>query len=387
MTKKLYENDGHRREFEATVSDVRPYKDSFGVILDETAFFPEGGGQAADEGTLAGINVCDVRNVEGEILHIMEAPLEKGSRVKGVIDYAKRFDRMQQHSGEHIVSGLVHQTFGYNNVGFHLSDETVTLDFDGPLSEDDLRDIEARANKAVWANTEVEIFYPTAEALKDIDYRSKKVISGQVRLVRFPGSDLCACCAPHVARTGEIGLIKFVDAINYKGGIRLSIRCGKRALEDYRQKDMSVKALSHMLSVKEDKVTEAVQKVMAEREALKASLENIKKRMIREEAEKYQETEGLVVLFYDALSSEEMRLMVNAVKEGKAAGCALFKGTPGDYTFNISLKAGDARVYAAALREQFGAKGGGKPEMVQGKTSGTKEDLTDLMERIYKEHR
>ena len=211
-TRKLYYEDVYQKEFTAEVLECRETDRGYEVVLDQTAFYPEGGGQPCDLGTLNGISVVDVQEKGSEIVHYTEKPLETGSKVTGKIDWARRFDLMQQHSGEHIVSGLVHEAYGYDNVGFHMSSDVITVDFSGVLTETQLAEIEAETNQKIWENTPVEIFYPPKEELEKLSYRSKKELTGQVRLVRFPGSDLCACCGTHVTHTGEIGAVKTLPA-------------------------------------------------------------------------------------------------------------------------------------------------------------------------------
>ena len=251
MTEKLFYTDSHMQEFTAEVVSCRPCDNGYEAVLSRTAFFPEGGGQAADTGVIDGIRVYDVQEKGEQIFHYLEGELEEGKTVTGQIDWDKRFSRMQQHSGEHIVSGIVHARFGYDNVGFHLNDELCTLDLSGPLTKEELREVENAANEAVFANVPVQISYPSKEKLKTLDYRSKIEIDGQVRIVTIPGYDVCACCAPHVYFTGEIGLIKMVQSQNYKGGIRITMLCGRRALKDYQQKEESVKAIMGMYTAEE----------------------------------------------------------------------------------------------------------------------------------------
>ena len=232
-TEKLFYEDSHLKEFTAKVISCKPYKEQYKVVLDRTAFFPEGGGQYADTGMLDDVRVLDVHEKEGIIYHTTEKALEAGKTVTGKINWEERFEKMQQHTGEHIVSGLVHERFGYNNVGFHLGSDYCTMDFDGTLTKEQLREIELAANQAVWKNIDIVVTYPSKEELANMDYRSKIEIEGQVRIVTVPGYDVCACCAPHVKKTGEIGMLKLVNMVNYKGGERITMLCGVRALKDY----------------------------------------------------------------------------------------------------------------------------------------------------------
>ena len=289
MTEKLFYKDSHLSKFDAEVlSCVRAkrqqVKDSFGrldgkageyyeIELDRTAFFPEGGGQYADTGVLymadddtcgldetarKKVQVLDVRERNGRIFHITDGFIEAKTAVKGSIDWEERFMKMQQHTGEHIVSGLIHAAYGYNNVGFHLGSEDCTMDFDGEITEEELRRIEAEANKAVWKNLKVFTHYPKKEELSQIEYRSKIEIEGQVRIIEIPGYDCCACCAPHVTYTGEIGLIKLGQAQRYKGGVRITMLCGVRAFSDYVRKEAQAKEISRLLCAKENEIADAV---------------------------------------------------------------------------------------------------------------------------------
>ena len=244
MTDKLYEEDAYLREFEAEVTGCVPAEGGWLVTLDRTAFYPEGGGQPADTGTLGGARVLDVHEQEGEILHTTDAPLPVGDRTAGAIDWEARFSRMQQHTGEHIVSGVIHRLFGLDNVGFHMGRDAVTIDLNGELTADDLTRVERLANEAVWENLPVGVEYPAPEALAALDYRSKKELTGRVRIVTVPGSDVCACCGTHVRRTGEIGVIKLLTSQRYKGGVRVWLLCGDRALTDYNEKNAQAYAVS-----------------------------------------------------------------------------------------------------------------------------------------------
>ena len=217
MTEKLFYQDSHMKEFQATVVSCEPQKDHYLIVLDQTAFFPEGGGQYADTGKLGDVEITDVHEKDGVIYHTANMPLEVGSTVTGRLHWEERFEKMQQHTGEHIVSGLVHERFGYQNVGFHLGSDYCTMDFNGPITKEQLKEIEREANEAVYQNLDIQVLYPSKEELSDMEYRSKIEIEGQVRIVVVPGYDVCACCAPHVKKTGEIGMIKLVNMMNYKG--------------------------------------------------------------------------------------------------------------------------------------------------------------------------
>ena len=234
MTRKLYDENSHLSSFDAAVRSCVPVHDLWQIVLDQTAFFPEGGGQGADTGMLNAARVLDVQEMGGEIVHITDTPLTPGEMVHGKLDWEKRFRRMQEHSGEHIISGLVHKLYGYRNVGFHLGDETVTMDYDGELTREQLSELEWLANEAVWKNVPITAVYPPEDVLQTIEYRSKLELTENVRIVTIEGYDVCACCAPHVSHTGEIGAIKIIDSMRHRGGVRLTILCGVDALRQYR---------------------------------------------------------------------------------------------------------------------------------------------------------
>ena len=230
-TRRLYYEDVYKKEFTATVVECREQKKGYVVILDESAFYPEGGGQPSDVGTLGDAKVTEVHEKDGELLHYTDKALEVGAKVEGKIDWARRFDLMQQHSGEHMVSGIIHEKYGYDNVGFHMGSDVITVDLNGMLDDAQLAEIEREVNERVWEDKEVVITYPDAEELKTIDYRSKKELTGQVRIVTFPGVDVCACCGTHVTHTGEIGMVKLLSVVKFHDGIRMEMICGKRVLD------------------------------------------------------------------------------------------------------------------------------------------------------------
>ena len=385
MTKKLYDLDGYGTEFEAkvlTCEEVKKKDDvCYAVILDQTLFFPEEGGQSPDQGTLGGIPVMDVQIKKDVITHKLAAPVEVGSTVKGKIDWQHRFYNMQQHSGEHIFSGLVHSRFGYENVGFHLSDQTVTMDFNGVLSEADVADIEYAVNEAIVKNIPIEVTFPTKEELKTLVYRSKIEIEGQVRIVTIPGYDVCACCAPHVKRTGEIGLLKVLNVQSYKGGVRISILCGFRALEEFRKKAAVISELSAKLSASQEGLCEAVDKLKNTNQTMKAKLAAANEKMMQKKLSEIPAGKADVLLFEEDLDVPVMRNAVNTLVETHEGVCGIFAGSDADgYHYIVGSKSEDCREAAKVLREKFGAKGGGKPEMVQGSVTASESDIRAALE-------
>ena len=367
MTEKLFYQDSHMRNFRAVVESCEKEGEEYEAVLNRTAFFPEGGGQYADTGVIDKVPVVDVKEREGVIFHRVKRPLAVGKQVEGFIDWEERFSKMQQHSGEHIVSGLVHSHFGYDNVGFHMGRDAITMDFNGILTKAQLKEIEKEANEAVVKNLEIQVLYPSKEELSQIAYRSKIEIEGQVRIVVVPGYDTCACCAPHVKRTGEIGLIKLTGLQNYKGGVRVSMLCGFRALADYEEKAESVKRLSVMLSAKDNEVAEEVQRLKEELTAQKGKLARLEGKLLEQKVGELEKKQKLVVLFESDLAGNAPRELVNRILGKGTEIAAVFAGTPANgYRYVVGSKTLDVRPFAKRLNERFQGRGGGKPEMVQG---------------------
>lgn len=386
MTEKLYYENSYIQRFEAEVLACEKQEDYYEIVLDKTAFFPEGGGQSADRGFLNGIPVSDAREKNGIVYHITSQPIHPGTSVLGEIDFKERFSKMQQHTGEHIISGIVHRRFGWHNVGFHLGSEIVTMDFDGALNADELADIEYQANEIAFSNRKVEISYPAKEDLEKLEYRSKIEIEGQVRIVTIPGVDVCACCAPHVNYTGEIGMIKIVDAQKYKGGTRVSMVCGFRALHDYRTKERNINQISVVLSAKPDLSAEAVLRQ-------KEELQHDKDRMIYFQGKYIEEKAGRIpdggdghigmLLFEEDLDSGMMRKYVN-LSVGKTdgiSGCFVGDDQNG-YRYVLGSETLDVRSISGEMNRDLDGKGGGKPGMVQGSVNGTKEQILNVMKRV-----
>lgn len=376
MTEKLFYQDSHLYEFEAVVTACEHLKDGYAVELDRTAFFPEGGGQYADTGFLGGVRVLDVREKDGAVLHITDAPLESGTTVRGRLDWEERFMKMQQHSGEHIVSGLVHAKYGYNNVGFHLGSEDSTMDFDGGLTKEQITEIEFEANRAVWRNLEIQTLYPAEEELSQMEYRSKIEIEGQVRIIAVPGYDVCACCAPHVKRTGEIGLIKLTHLQRYKGGVRVTMLCGVRALADYVEKQEQTREISAMLCSRINETAQAVRQLKEENDSLKFRIGEKEKKLIECRARTIPTDESAVCVFADDLEGDSMRGLMNLILEDGHILCAVFHGDEsGGYRYVMGSRIFDMRSVAKEFNALFEGRGGGKPEMIQGTAKGRPEEI------------
>ena len=375
MTEKLFYQDSHRSTFTAIVQEVRPSGNGYEIILDRTAFFPEGGGQSSDTGSLGGVSVSDVQEIDGKIIHYTDGPLVEGTDVEGCIDWTERFSKMQQHTGEHIVSGLIHKIYGYHNVGFHLGTDSVTLDFNGVVPKEKLHEIEQLANEAVAKNLPVQVLYPTDEELSKISYRSKIEIEGQVRIVVIDGYDVCACCAPHVKQTGEIGLIKLVGMQNYKGGVRISMLCGFRALEDYYQKEKNNREIAVMLSAKEYETAVEVERLQEELAMKKAKIAELEQKFLEQKVETL-DVSGEIVCLFEETDPVMTRELVNLLLKKGAKMAAVFSGNEREgYRYVLGSRSLDVRKNGKLLNEAFHGRGGGKPEMVQGTVQGKREEI------------
>ena len=375
MTEKLFYQDSHRSTFTAIVQEVRPSGNGYEIILDRTAFFPEGGGQSSDTGSLGGVSVSDVQEIDGKIIHYTDGPLVEGTEVEGCIDWTERFSKMQQHTGEHIVSGLIHKIYGYHNVGFHLGTDSVTLDFNGVVPKEKLHEIEQLANEAVAKNLPVQVLYPTDEELSKISYRSKIEIEGQVRIVVIDGYDVCACCAPHVKQTGEIGLIKLVGMQNYKGGVRISMLCGFRALEDYYQKEKNNREIAVMLSAKEYETAVEVERLQEELAMKNAKIAELEQKFLEQKVETL-DVSGEIVCLFEETDPVMTRELVNLLLKKGAKMAAVFSGNEREgYRYVLGSRSLDVRKNGKLLNEAFHGRGGGKPEMVQGTVQGKREEI------------
>jgi alanyl-tRNA synthetase len=385
ITTQLYNDDSHMQSFQSTVitcieqinlSNEKVYI----VSLDATAFFPEGGGQPSDKGSLGDAEILDVQEDDGIIYHTVSAPLTIGETVTGTINWAIRFDLMQHHTAEHIVSGLVHKYFGYDNVGFHMGSEAITVDFNGILTEADLKKVELEANKAVYENLPIEVRFPSKEELNTMNYRSKKELTGDVRIVTIPGYDVCACCAPHVNLTGEIGLIKITSCQKYKSGVRISMLSGARALTDYNQKEKSVADISVLLSAKPFEVQEAVKHLKEDNLSLKGQISTLQNQLLKYKAETVKEGTDSLYIFDNAIPASLLRNYGNLLMERCKGLCAVFTSEDNNsYKYILVSKSIDVRPYAKQINETFDGKGGGSKEMVQGSLTGNKEMLEEFM--------
>lgn len=388
MTEKLFYEDSYIKEFQARVLSCRERNGGYQAVLTRTAFFPEGGGQSADTGFLytkegEEIRVTDVHEKDGVVYHHISQPVQKGTEVRGKLDFQERFSKMQQHTGEHILSGLVNRHFGYRNVGFHLGTQEVTMDYNGVLTEEDLRQIEYEANEAVAENIPVKVLYPSKEELKNIIYRSKIEIEGQIRIVQIPGYDSCACCAPHVKETGSVGLIKIVGAVHYKGGMRVSILCGFRALEDYRMKERNVTEISNLLSAKQEDTAQAVEHLGQELNRQKEKNKALQERYVAlclENIRKNADPEENIFLFEEELDPGARRDFVNKGMEMTQGLAGVFVGTDDSgYQYVLGSRRPDIQEIGKKLNARFQGKGGGRPPMIQGSLKGKEQEIREFL--------
>lgn len=375
LTEKLYYSDGHLSRFTARVTSCEKEDGVWAVKLDRSAFFPGGGGQEADEGVLSDMKLLGLREEGEDIVHLTPAPLEPGALVEGRIDWPLRFSRMQGHSGEHILSGTVHRLFGYDNVGFHMGEEAITIDFSGELSREDLSRAELEANRAIWRDVPVRTLLPTPGELAAMDYRSKKELTGQVRIVEIEGVDLCACCAPHVSHSGEIGLLKIIDSMRHRGGTRLTLLCGEAALLDYEALHENNAAVSAALSAKRLETGGAIARVMAEQEERRAELTKLKRELLQLKAAALRPTEGSICIFESDIDMITLRELVNAGSELAGKVCAGFAGTDGDYKYIIGSRTVPLRARAKEINAAIDGRGGGSDAMIQGTSRARREDI------------
>ena len=382
VTRRLFDEDSHLFDFSAVVLTCEPGKTvgTWLVTLDKTAFFPEGGGQTADPGVLGGAHVLDVRvDKAGLITHTVDAPLSVEAVVDGHLDREIRMERMQCHSGEHIVSGILHRRYGFANVGFHLGADDVTLDFDGVLDRAQLDEVEDEANRIVRACVPVTAYYPSPEELAVMPYRSKLDLTEDVRIVRVGEGDevydTCACCAPHVRNTGEIGVIKLLDFIRYKGGIRIHMAAGVRALRDYRARYAAVSVIAAAMSVKQSDVLTGFERMSAQVEADKAVITSLRRELQDMKIAALPETAGSLCLFEDEADALTMRQLLNRAVRKCGGICGVFAGNDqSGYAYVIGRAREDIDLcqYASAVRSALCAKGGGSSEMLQGRAAASR---------------
>ncbi len=380
MTEKLYYYNAYRTVFEGIVRTCRKSRDGYHIVLNQTLFYPEGGGQPGDMGSLGGAAVLDVQEKDGEVIHVTDAPLEAGLQVKGEIDWAHRFDLMQNHSGEHILSGIICKKYGCDNVGFHMGRERIIIDFNAQIPREDVPWLEGEGNRAIWENTPLEISFPAQEQLERLEYRSKLALSGEVRIVQAGAYDCCACCGTHVKLAGEIGMIKIVGIQNYKGGTRLEILCGKRALGYFQKIHEAAAQVGKALSVQAEQIDGGVQKLFKERDMLLQEGKKWKWEVFHHRIEKLPADGENILIFEPGLSGKDMTSLADMALEKTGGRAMVMTMGENGFSFVLVSRKMDAKALAEELKKAFDCKGGGKEGAVQGKLFGAKEEIFSFFE-------
>ena len=380
-TEKLYYQDPYQTTFTARVLTCEPSKGGCLVTLDRTAFYPEGGGQPADHGVLGGVTVTDVHEKDGVIFHTCDKVVEPGSTVEGSIDWTRRFDHMQQHSGEHILSGLLCSLYDCSNVGFHLGADTVTIDYDRELTWEQVLEAERQANEAIWRDTPAEITFPTPEALASLDYRSKKELTGQVRIVSFPGADCCACCGTHVARAGEVGLIKVLSCQKFREGVRLEILCGQRAYRYLSRIYEQDHAVARLLSVKPQDAFAAVERQNAELTAAKLRMTELEDRLFALRAQSLA-GRGDVLLLEPPMRPDGARKLADTAARAAGGLAAVFAGERDSYVYALVHAGGaDISPLVKRLNSALSGRGGGRNGFAQGSVQADRSAILDFFHK------
>jgi len=377
MTNLLYNKSSYIKTFTAAVlSCEKTESGAYDVTLDRTAFFPEQGGQDSDRGSIGGVRVTDVQIHGDTVYHTVEAPLQVGTCVEGVIDWVRRFDYMQNHTGEHIVSGILHSKYGYDNVGFHLGNEVMTLDTSGPLTHEQLAEVEISANKAVYENVPVVVFYPDAASLSDMEYRAKLDLTENVRIVTITGWDVCACCAPHVAHTGEVGIIRIIGAMRWKGGMRLTLVCGARAVSDASMRAEQLSRISEALSAKPEETYEAFCRVQNTVSEQKSEILRLKRELLEVRLAAVEQTAGSLCLFFEDADNDMLRAAVNACVPKCGGLCGVFSGSDTDgYRFVMGAADIPLRARAKEITAALNGRGGGSDQMISGSVKATAAEI------------
>ena len=377
--KKLYYADSHLKEFTATVTGCTETKGGWNVTLDATAFYPTGGGQECDLGVLGDAKVLDVKEQGEEIFHLCDAPLEVGSVVAGAIDWERRFDHMQQHSGEHLVMGRVYEKFGYHNVGFHMGEHLVTIDLNGPVTWEELQEIENEVNAQIWENRPVKCWYPAPEELPNVNYRSKKPLPWPVRIVEFAGADVCACCGTHVKYTGEIGMVKFVSCIKFKEGVRIELASGKRALKLLQEIFEQNRQVSQTFSAKILETGIAAQKFNDMLVQEKYRSVGLQRKIFAAIADSYA-GKSRVLHFEEGLQPGQVRELADTIAEKAETAIVLSGSDEAGYALCIISKTADTRELGKAVNAALNGRGGGKPGAFQGSVQASRAQIEEFFQ-------
>lgn len=382
ITEKLFYKDSYIKTFSANVVSCEETEKGFSVVLDKTAFFPEGGGQKADTGKIGNSAVFDVQEVDGIIRHFVDSKLEMNEEYICEIDWKQRFLRMQNHSGEHIVSGVVHSLYGFDNIGFHMEEDYVTVDFNGELTREQLDEIEDKANEAIYKNLDITCYFPEENELETLDYRSKLDLKENVRLVKIGNVDLCACCAPHVLKTGEIGVIKILDFMRHRGGVRIVVKSGFKALADYREKYKSVYDISVLLSAKQPEIASAVERIISENGDLQRIYSDFKLKVARNDKENIVfvgDTAYFISSFYD---TDMMRELCNYGMTEKKLCVILSGNEEKGFSYIAGSLSLDMSKFAKFFNSALNGRGGGRGTMIQGKLTARIDNIIRCLENV-----
>ena len=380
-TDLLYYENSYLFDFSATVLSCTKAAKGFEVVLDKTAFFPEGGGQKGDTGTINGVAVTDTQIKDGIVIHFCKNAVECGA-AECSVNGKQRFARMQIHTGEHVVSGIAHSLYGCENVGFHMDDECAVIDFDRELSDEELDTVEEKANEAIWSNYAVKAYFPNEDELKSLDYRSKLELTENVRIVSIENTDICACCAPHVHTTGEVGVVKIIDRLRHRGGIRFTIKCGKSAYEDYRNKHNYCAETGAALSVKPEAIAARVNKLLEDGDAVRREFNSFKMSVAAASAERMVRTGSDAYFITDSFDADMMRELVNLTVDGVRLSAVFSGSDENGYSYIAASKSMDSRDISALINSPLNGRGGGRDGMVQGKAACTKEQIVKFFSEI-----
>ena len=379
-TVKLYYENAFTQDFTAVVESCGAVKGGFAVVLDRTAFYPEGGGQPADHGTLGEARVLDVHEKDGVVTHLCDRELPVGAAVSGRIDWARRFDHMQQHSGEHIVSGMLCSTFHCDNVGFHMGADVVTIDYNADITWEQVLEVEQRANAYIWEDHPVHIWYPSPAELAALPYRSKKELTGAVRITEFPGADMCACCGTHVERSGQEGLVKFLSCQKFRDGVRLELLCGRRAADYLSACWEQARQIGQSLSVKPEASFPAVSRMQAELLHTKERAARLEEQSFAHTAAEYAD-KGDTVLVTGPLEGDGARRLCDAVAQTCGGRCAVFAGEDGAYRYAVIHTGQDIRPLVKDMNDTLHGRGGGRDGFAQGSAACTAEEIRVFFSR------
>ncbi|MEE8807445.1 MAG: alanyl-tRNA editing protein [Lactimicrobium sp.] len=380
---ELFYRDAYVKEFDGVVVSCEKMKDGYGIVLDDTAFYPEGGGQPGDTGYLNDVKVTDTKRIEDLVVHLCKESIAVGTVVHGRIDWDRRFDNMQAHTGEHLFSGLVHHLYGYDNVGFHMG-EVIQVDFNGPLSWQDVNKVELLANQAIWRNEPVIIQYPDEKTLSELDYRSKKELQGKIRIVCVGKEDVCACCGTHVQSTGEIGLFKVLTCEKHKGGTRLTMLAGSKAYAYVSMLFEQGQKISHLLSAPMEQLASSVEKLQKEKTAADGKLQQYVRDNLLQKVQNARVENGLMILFGEGVSRNDLRhcakqaLLQEEVKT--IAICS--KEDNSSYSYLIMSECLPLRTLGKQLNQLLDGRGGGSDELIQGTFLKEQEEIVTVLKEV-----